>query len=182
VAVSVGQRLRQARETRRLTLDAVARETRVPRQSLQALEDEAFGSLPAAVYVRGFLRIYARHVGLDVQEILEQYEEQTGALPTEPVAESGQVPQYLSQSERGTRSLSPIQGFVLLATAAALVVVLFSVSRRGANDPAPVPQDVPVAAEAPPPASVPEPQPDATTTPDAGPRPVRGGPAARPVP
>jgi cytoskeletal protein RodZ len=40
---------------------------------LQAIEDEAFDTLPAAVYARGFVAAYARAIGLDPNRVVESY-------------------------------------------------------------------------------------------------------------
>jgi transcriptional regulator with XRE-family HTH domain len=66
----VGHRLREAREKQGFSLTDVERQTRIPRQYLQALEADQFGILPAPVYARGFLRNYARFLGLDENELL----------------------------------------------------------------------------------------------------------------
>lgn len=66
----VGDRLRQAREAKGLTLEQVEEITRIRRRYIQALEEEDYGQLPGEVFVRGFLRNYATVLGLDAQEIL----------------------------------------------------------------------------------------------------------------
>lgn len=69
----LGSWLRQAREAKRLSLEDVERETRIRAQFLAALEEEDFSKLPGDVYARGFLRNYARFLGLDPQEALQRY-------------------------------------------------------------------------------------------------------------
>jgi cytoskeletal protein RodZ len=60
-----GSGLRRAREDRSLTLSDVALMTRVPRTSLELIEAGDLVGLPADVFVRGFIRSYARAVGVD---------------------------------------------------------------------------------------------------------------------
>jgi len=62
--------LQRARQARGLTLEEVERDTRISRRYLQALENENFGLLPAPVYARGFLRTYARYLGLEPANLL----------------------------------------------------------------------------------------------------------------
>lgn len=69
----LGSWLRQAREAKRLSLEDVERETRIRAQFLAALEEEDFAKLPGDVYARGFLRNYARFLGLDPQEAVQRY-------------------------------------------------------------------------------------------------------------
>ncbi|MBF0429604.1 MAG: helix-turn-helix domain-containing protein, partial [Magnetococcales bacterium] len=58
----VGEALRQLREEKGLTLDEMARRTRVRNTYLQALEEGRIDILPGQVFVAGFLRLYARHL------------------------------------------------------------------------------------------------------------------------
>lgn len=71
---SVGLILRETREARGLCLDDVAKVTRVGKGYLTALEEEMFDKLPSAVYVKGFLRVYANYLGLPEKDIIELYE------------------------------------------------------------------------------------------------------------
>jgi hypothetical protein len=73
--------LRAARERRSMT---IARVTRIPDHSLRRLEAGEFEDLPGDVFVRGFLRSYARCVGLDAADVLRRYAE-CGMAPA-PVA------------------------------------------------------------------------------------------------
>jgi hypothetical protein len=75
----LGAFLRSGREQQAMTLDHVARVTRIPAGSLARLEEGAFSELPAAVFVRGFLRSYARCVGLDADEVVARYGRCCGA-------------------------------------------------------------------------------------------------------
>lgn len=59
-----GSCLRRAREERSLTLGDVSASTKVPRAALEQLESGALSSLPAPVFVRGFIRSYAKAVGI----------------------------------------------------------------------------------------------------------------------
>jgi transcriptional regulator with XRE-family HTH domain len=66
----LGEMLQRARQARGLTLEEVERDTRISRRYLAALENENFGLLPAPVYARGFLRTYARYLGLEPANLL----------------------------------------------------------------------------------------------------------------
>lgn len=67
-----GTRLRQAREAAGLTLEDVGQRLRMPVQVVKSLEQEQWQKLGAPVFVRGQLRSYARLLGVDVSELLEQ--------------------------------------------------------------------------------------------------------------
>ena len=72
---SVGPLLKQARETHGLSLDQVASVTRIQLKYLQALEEEHFAALPEPVFTKGFVRAYARALGLDEQDVLRRFSE-----------------------------------------------------------------------------------------------------------
>ena len=63
----------QGREARGLVREQVARITRIPMRTVEALEEGRWDELPADVFVRGFLHHYARCVGLPVDEALARY-------------------------------------------------------------------------------------------------------------
>ncbi len=75
--ISAGQKLRKNRTDRGVTLDEVARITRISKAYLLALEEDAYEKLPSEAYARGFLRIYSNFLGLPCDEILSLY--QSGA-------------------------------------------------------------------------------------------------------
>jgi cytoskeletal protein RodZ len=70
---SVGQYLRRQRESKRMSVEEIARSTRVPMPSVERIEADQFDELPGEVFVRGFLKSYARAVGLGADEVLARY-------------------------------------------------------------------------------------------------------------
>jgi hypothetical protein len=70
---SLGETLRQARLDRGVSLADAEDETHIRLKYLEALEAEDFGVLPALVYTRGFIRTYARYLGLDPESTLDLY-------------------------------------------------------------------------------------------------------------
>ena len=78
---TVGQYLRKEREKRNVSLEAVAKVTRITRENLVALENDDFQVISAPVFVRGFLRSYANYLGLDPKEVIARYDSQTDLLP-----------------------------------------------------------------------------------------------------
>ena len=69
---SLGPFLKHARETQGLTLEQVASVTRIQRKYLQALEEEQFSALPEPVFTKGFVRTYARSLGMDEHDALRR--------------------------------------------------------------------------------------------------------------
>lgn len=69
----IGHILREARENKGLTLEDVQVKTRINVRYLAALESGQYSALPTPVHARGFLRNYARFLGLDAQPLLDRY-------------------------------------------------------------------------------------------------------------
>lgn len=72
---SVGPYLKQVRETQGLSLDQVGSLTRIQIKFLEALEEEDFADLPEEVFVRGFVRTYARSLGINEEDALRRFSE-----------------------------------------------------------------------------------------------------------
>lgn len=89
---SLGTWLRTQREARGVSIRDIAEATKISQRYLEALERDRFDALPAEVFVRGFLREYARIVGLDPDEVVNVY--LLAAAQARPVAdeEPGVVP------------------------------------------------------------------------------------------
>lgn len=68
-----GEKLRNQREQRGITLEAISNSTKISVRMLRALEAEHFEQLPGGVFNKGFVRAYARQVGLDEEEALADY-------------------------------------------------------------------------------------------------------------
>ena len=68
-----GDTLRQEREFRGITLDAITRDTKISNHHLVALEQEHFQQLPGGVFNKSMVREYARVVGLDQDEWVGRY-------------------------------------------------------------------------------------------------------------
>ncbi|HEY5029203.1 MAG TPA: RodZ domain-containing protein [Candidatus Angelobacter sp.] len=68
-----GDRLRREREMRGITLDEITESTKISRRHLEALEGEHFDQLPGGVFNKGFVRAYARFLGLDEDRAVADY-------------------------------------------------------------------------------------------------------------
>jgi transcriptional regulator with XRE-family HTH domain len=84
----VGDKLREAREAKGLSLDDVAAMTRVPTRHLEHIDKGAWDTLPAITYSIGFARAYAKAVGLDPSDIGAQLRAQLGSAPISSAATS----------------------------------------------------------------------------------------------
>lgn len=75
----IGNRLKETRENKGLSLEQVQQNTKIHIEYLRALEQEQFNSLPSPFYVRAFLRTYAHSLELDAQPLLDRYERLSAA-------------------------------------------------------------------------------------------------------
>lgn len=70
---TIGQYLRRTREERRMSVEEISRATRMPVVSVERIEADQFDELPGEVFVRGFLKSYARALNVSVDEVLARY-------------------------------------------------------------------------------------------------------------
>ena len=70
---SVGKYLREQRESRGMSREEISRGTRVPIASVERIESDRFDELPGEVFVRGFVKSYARALSLPPDEVLARY-------------------------------------------------------------------------------------------------------------
>jgi cytoskeleton protein RodZ len=70
---SFGEELRREREIRGISLKEIADATKISRRFLDAIEKNDHKTLPAPVFTRGFVREYARYLGLNSEEMVNRY-------------------------------------------------------------------------------------------------------------
>lgn len=119
----VGATLAAARTAAGLSLEEIARDTRVPLRHLKAIEDDAHGSLPALPYAVGFVKAFARAVKLDPEAIAIRFRAETDKTPPTPTA---------VMLEPFDERRLPSNGLVF-ASVAALVLVIGGLSAWGAG-------------------------------------------------
>lgn len=68
-----GKTLKQIREKMGVGLQLISKETKINLRVLEWIEEEAFEKLPALVYLKGFLKVYAQSLGLNPQKVVEEY-------------------------------------------------------------------------------------------------------------
>ena len=79
--LSPGARLAAARENQQLSVSAVAQELKLDPRVIEALESDDRDALPAATFVQGYLRRYARLTGLPEDELVRDYADSVDELP-----------------------------------------------------------------------------------------------------
>ena len=109
-----GAMLGEARAAAGIELADIARDTRVPLRHLRAIEDDAHDALPALPYAIGFVKSFARAVGLDGEAVAAQFRAETTKTP--------HVPSVATIEPLDERRM-PARGLVLTSVAAVLLII-----------------------------------------------------------
>lgn len=158
----VGQQLRDARIASGRSVEDIAQETRISQRYLTAIENGAYHELPGKTYISGFVRAYARAVGLDEVAVAQQVRGEVDAS-VYSVRPPFEVYEPSDPARLPSRSLVTT-GLIALAVLAAAYGVWRFVSMEPADDLAT--------------AEVSAPQDDAATAPAGGTAATASGPAA----
>ena len=138
--MDVGATLRHARMRKRLTLEQLARTTKISVPTLNALENNDVNRLPASVYTRGFLRTYAREVGLDPEQTVDDYLEQfdvpvSGAVGTthqrDRAVATHASPTEAAHATRRTAIAQALPPFALVAAVIVFGIAAYFMFARG---------------------------------------------------
>lgn len=87
VVTELGQKLKEAREAKGLSIDQLHEITKIQKRHLVAIEEGNYDVLPGAFYARAFIKQYADAVGLNGEELLVEHQS------TIPQSEKREVPQ-----------------------------------------------------------------------------------------
>lgn len=138
--------IRCVRESRHITLEKIARDTKLNLEYLQAMERGEYASLPADTYVRIYLRSVAKYLQIDPNEIIDRYNRERGVkieTAQERKASTGSLKAISSGS-----SIRPVSFIIIFV----LLIVVFSFFRTGENGdeslPVPAPADTAEVVEA----------------------------------
>jgi cytoskeleton protein RodZ len=147
---SVGQILRDAREARGMTLEDAAMRLRLMHRQIEAMETDDFESLGQPVFARGFVRNYARLLGIEPDALLARME----GAPAEPAAVGHAEPPLPRSWLTSPWLILLMLGLVVVvAVPVALYLWLNSEGDEGLVDPVPpITQTRPAAVAAPAPA------------------------------
>ena len=77
--------MKREREQRKITLDEIAVSTKIGTRFLAAIEEDRFDQLPGGIFNKGFVRAYARHLGMDENQAIADFVAATEPVLPEPV-------------------------------------------------------------------------------------------------
>jgi cytoskeleton protein RodZ len=123
---SVGEFFRQVRETKGLTVDEVSSKTRIRSDFIKALEDGNFSKLPDQVFARGFVRSYARSLGLDEEDAIQRFAKSAGTF-YEKQDERERLKVRQAEEERKRQAN---RRAVVIAIGVAVLTLIFLLSRE----------------------------------------------------
>ena len=129
---AIGEYFKLVRETKRLSMDEVAMKTRIHPEFIRALEEENFAKLPDQVFVKGFVRSYARSLGLDEEEAIRRFEESAGAFYSK---QDERERLRVKQAEDERRRKANKKAVVAAAGVALLVLALLFTREQSAVSP-----------------------------------------------
>lgn len=139
--MGAGEKLQAERLNQGLTLEEIEEETKIRKYYLQALEQENYEILPPQVYATGFVKRYARFLGMDEHQLVDEFKDQ--AYPQETIQH--QLPQELPPTNKISipwRNIMAGIVFLILAIWLGNYVVGY-ISDRAAENPEPQTPQVP---------------------------------------
>jgi cytoskeleton protein RodZ len=106
---SPGKYLKAERELRNLSLEEIAKFTKIKEDFLKAIEEDRYELLPPAVYVKGFLTIYARYLGLDPHDVVQRFQKYIEDISISK--KQKELPQQIPLTKKRVRSWSLLVPF-----------------------------------------------------------------------
>jgi cytoskeletal protein RodZ len=146
--LSFGRYLQAIRLEKKISLEQVAKQTRIGLSTLRLLEQEDYDQLPAEVFVKGFLRAYAAAVGADGDEAVRRYESRLGVV--QKIAESAAAAGK-PETRLGWKLIGSLGLLLCIIALSVLVISFFPLTPGPEESPQPIPpaaEEQPVAGEA----------------------------------
>lgn len=140
---NLGLYLKQVREERKIPVAQIAQALKTKTETIQALEANDFGKIPAPTYVKGYLRSYANYLGIEGDPLLMEYNRQYPQAKQPLVAPEHKIPRVgISMSVLLKSKLFISIILAIIAIPILIVVLVYSMHKKSAKK-APV-KEVPV--------------------------------------
>ncbi len=131
MTASVGEYLKQARESQGLTLEQAALLTKIQQPFLQALEEENFSGLPEQVFTKGFVRTYARSLKADEGEALRRFSETASSYYSQGEDDRRKVLKQIEDERRGKLN----RNVVMVVTGTMLIGLVYVLPLQQSGSP-----------------------------------------------
>jgi cytoskeleton protein RodZ len=127
---TLGKYLKNQRESKKISLREVAKNTRVREHVLRAIEEDQYHLLPPATYVKGFLLAYAKYLKLDPNDVLLRYEDvlKGGPItrpPTHPPKTKQEIPPPPSSTPKGKVRWNTKQAWVVVGVIVGSFIIFY---------------------------------------------------------
>jgi cytoskeletal protein RodZ len=127
---TLGKYLKNQRESKKISLREVAKNTRVREHVLRAIEEDQYHLLPPATYVKGFLLAYAKYLKLDPNDVLLRYENVLKGGPitrpsTQPPRPKQEIPPDQPSKPKGKVLWNTKQTWVVAGVIVASFIVFY---------------------------------------------------------
>jgi cytoskeletal protein RodZ len=114
MSLTLGEKLRQAREARGITISEVAEQTRISALYLESIENNDYRGLPGGIFNKGFVKSYAKYVGIDDQEALSDYSKLIADKGEDKIEETKTYRPEVLTDDRSSGSMLPTLIFAAL--------------------------------------------------------------------
>ncbi|MBK7393559.1 MAG: helix-turn-helix domain-containing protein [Chloracidobacterium sp.] len=134
--MTLGEKLRQAREDRGISLSEVAEQTRISPLYLESIENDDYRNLPGGIFNKGFIKTFAKYVGVDEQEAMTDYSQIVSASSGELDEKELKLykPEVLTDDTSGSSMIpTVIVAVVILALMTAGILFLVNYLRQPAD-------------------------------------------------
>ncbi len=123
MAETLGRTLEEARRKLGYSIAEVEADTFIRGRLLSALEKGDYARLPGATYTRGYIRNYAKFLGIDPEPLLEMYQKETGGFTRAPI----HLPETVVRPRSQTHSIPPRTALLIAAAIAVLALGVWGI-------------------------------------------------------
>lgn len=144
MASTLGEKLQEAREARGISISEVAEQTRISSHYLEGIEADDYSALPGGIFNKGFVKSYAKYVGVDEQEALQDYAKLVASQENEVEDDvQNYSPQVLTDDNSSSTKVSTIIFAIIilgLMTWGIFALLPYLQGEQGVVTPTPTPE------------------------------------------
>lgn len=121
--ITVGEVLKNKRERLRISLEKASADTKIQKRFLQSIEKNTFTPFQSEVFLTGFIKIYAKYLGLDIKKVLALYRR------TNPVSAEKEIQKTPQKIERKKLIITPKTVVIILVSLFTLLIAGYIISQ-----------------------------------------------------
>ncbi|MGG4489001.1 helix-turn-helix domain-containing protein [Metabacillus idriensis] len=121
----LGNRLKQAREERKLSLDDLQAMTKIQKRYLIGIEEGNYGVMPGNFYVRAFIKQYAETVGLDPDRIFDEHKNEIPVVHSDETPELSRVKTHKELPKSASKALEILPRILIIVLVLLVAVVIW---------------------------------------------------------